>query len=200
MYPATLCAAALLSFAASAGAQTASRPDVRKGDRWQFSTYSTAPSIAQPRVWEITAVTSEGIEATEDGLPLRLTHELNVVESPRTRESNPRLLSFPLSIGKRWQYDSHWEFKPKGSKGEYSVRVEVVSFEKVTVPAGVFEAFKLMAREALSGRSPIGTHYSGEVTRTYWYAPAARAVVRSIAHNPYLGPATVELVSLELRH
>jgi len=197
--PAALITAALVAFCGSAGAQNASRPEVRVGDRWQFSAYFTVPSAVPNRTWEITAITSAGIEGTEDGLPLRLTHELNVVDSPRTRDSNPRLLSFPLSVGKRWRFDSDWEFKPKGSKGKYLVTVEVVSFEKVSVPAGDFEAFKLTAREALSGTSPIGTNYEGEATRTYWYAPAARAIVKSVSHNPYLGSATVELVGLELR-
>lgn len=191
--------AALLAFCGCAGAQSAGVPDVRVGDRWQFSAYYSVPSSVPDRIWEVTAMTSAGIEGTEDGRPLRLTRELNVLDSPRTRESNPRLLSFPLSVGKRWRFESDWEFKPKGSKGKYRVHVEVVSFEKVTVPAGDFDAFKLQAREALSGTSPIGTRYSGEASRTYWYAPAARAIVKSVSHNPYLGSATVELVAMELR-
>lgn len=77
--------------------------------------------------------------------------------------------------------------------------VTVVAYEKVTVPAGEFDAFKLTAKESLSGTSPINSQYAGEITRTYWYAPAARAVVRVISHNPYLGPSTVELVAFELR-
>ncbi len=197
--PAALIAAALLAFGGSVGAQSASKPDVRVGDRWQFSAYFSVPSDVPNRTWEVTAITSAGIEGTEDGLPLLLTHELNVIDSPRTRESNPRLLSFPLSVGKRWRFASDWEFKPKRSKGTYLVNVEVVSFEQVSVPAGDFDAFKLTAREALSGTSPIGTNYAGEATRTYWYAPAARAVVKSVSHNPYLGSATVVLVGLELR-
>lgn len=199
MAGANFAAVALLAFCGPAFAQSADRPDVRVGDRWLFSAQSASASAASSRAWEITAVTAAGIEGSEDGLPLRLTLELNVLDSPRTRESNPRWLSFPLSVGKRWRYDSHWEFKAKGSRGRLSGRVEVVSFEKIAVPAGTFDAFRITAREALSGRSPIGTDYAGEVTRTYWYAPAARAVVKSLSHNPYLGSTTVELVSYELR-
>ena len=33
-----------------------------------------------------------------------------------------------------------------------------------------------------------------EIVTTYWYAPAARAVVKSESRNPYLGPVNVELV------
>jgi hypothetical protein len=188
----------LIVLGPSAVAQSASRPDVKAGDTWKFALYYTVPTIITDRVWKVTAVTAAGIEGTEDGQPLRLTHDLNVLDSPRTRESNPRLLSFPLSVRKRWQFESEWEFKPKNSRGKYVVDVIVESYEKVTVAAGEFEAFKLTAREALSGTSPIGTKYAGEATRTFWYAPAARAIVKSISHNPYLGSATVELVVMEL--
>jgi hypothetical protein len=34
---------------------------------------------------------------------------------------------------------------------------------------------------------------------TYWYAPAARAIVRSVSHNPYLGPINVDLVQFQLQ-
>jgi hypothetical protein len=91
------------------------------------------------------------------------------------------------------------QFKPKGSQGTSVVDVAVVGYEKVTVPAGEFEAFKLTSKETLSGTSPVGSHYAGETTRTYWYAPAARAIVKSVSHNPYLGPITAELVTFELR-
>ena len=185
-------------FSTPAISQTAERPDVKVGDRWQFVVYYTVPSTTPSRTWLITSFSETSIEGTEDGEPLKLTRELNVIDSPRQRESNPRLLSFPLTIGKRWQYESDWLFKPKGSNGHVAVDVSVIAYESVKVPAGEFEAFKLTSKERLSGTSPIGSRYDGETSRTYWYAPAARAIVKSISHNPYLGPSTVELVSFEL--
>lgn len=196
---AVVIAALLLALVAPAAAQSATQPELRPGDQWSFAAFYTVPSTTPNRLWRITGISPAGIEGTENGEPLLLTHDLNVMDSPRVRESNPRLLSFPLVVGKRWEYESNWEFKPKGSKGHYRVTVVVVAYEKVSVPAGEFEAFKLLAREALSGTSPIGTAYSGEATRTYWYAPSARAVVKSISHNPYLGSSEVQLVSMELR-
>jgi hypothetical protein len=124
---------------------------------------------------------------------------LNVLESPRNKDSNPKALAFPLEVGKRWHYVSDWVFKPKASKGSAGVDVAVLGYEKVTVPAGEFDAFKLAAKERLSGTSPINSQYAGETTRTYWYAPAARAIVKSVSHSPYLGPSTVELVAFDLR-
>jgi len=77
--------------------------------------------------------------------------------------------------------------------------VVVIGHEKVTVPAGEFDAFKLVAKGGLSGVSPINSQYAGETTTTYWYAPAARTIVKSVSHNPYLGMSTVELVEFQLR-
>jgi hypothetical protein len=197
-----VCFVAVLAVAAcvpSALAQTADRPSVRLGDQWRFAVYYSVPSTEPTRVWLVTSVTPAGIEGTENGEPLILTPDMNVLESPRHRESNPRTLSFPLEVGKRWRYASDWVFKAKGSTGSVVVDVAVVGYEQVKVVAGTFDAFKLVARGTLHGTSPINSQYAGETTTTYWYAPAPRAIVKSVHHNPYLGTSTVELVAFQLR-
>jgi hypothetical protein len=186
--------------ASSAHAQVATRPAVEAGDEWRFAVYYTVPTSEPSRTWRIVSVGAERIEATEDGEPLTLTPELNVLDSPRSSESNPRALSFPMEVGMAWRYRSDWVFKPKKSNGSFDVDVRVVSYEKVRVPAGEFDAFRLVSTAAISGTSPVNSRYEAEARTTYWYAPAARAIVRSIHHNPYLGTSTVELVSLRLRH
>ena len=189
--------AGLVTFADWAIAQTADRPDVRVGDEWKFAVYYTVPSTTPNRTWLITAVTAAGIDGIENGEPLRLTHELNVVESPRDKSSDFRLLAFPLEVGKRWHYVNDWVFKMNASTGKSTVDAAIVGYEKVRVPAGEFDAFKLTSRESLSGTSPSGSRYAGEITRTYWYAPHARAIVKSISHDPYLGTTTLELVAFQ---
>jgi hypothetical protein len=157
----------------------------------------TQPSTQPNRAWVVTSVASSGIAGTENGEPLLLTPELNVLESPQRKDSNPRALSFPLEVGKQWRYASEWLFKPKGSQGTTLNEVTVIAYERVSVPAGTFEAFKLKATASLGGNSPSGTFFAGDIVTTYWYAPAARAVVKSVSHNPYQGPTTVELVALQ---
>ncbi len=183
----------------SALAQKAAQPDVKVGDQWQFVMYYNVPSTKPNRAWVITSVTPTGIAGTENGEPLMLTTDLNVLESPRHKDSNPKALSLPLEVGKRWRYASNWMFKAKGANGSSIVDVVVIGHEKVTVPAGEFDAFKLVAKGSLSGVSPINSQYAGETTTTYWYAPAARTIVKSVSHNSYLGMSTVELVEFQLR-
>ena len=180
-------------------AQTAERPEVAVGDRWDFVVYYTVPSKVPNRTWVITSIGSDRIHGIENGEPLTLSADLNVVDSPRQSETNPRLLSFPLEVGKRWKYESNWLFKPKSSRGTLSVEVAVASYEPIDVPAGRFAAFKLVAIGELGGSSPSNTFYAGQTTTTYWYAPAARGVVKSIHRNPYQGTTTVELVSFKLQ-
>ena len=190
--------AVLLSLPASvapAFAQHADAPDVRAGDEWHFVAYQTVRPSEGNRTWTVVSVTQGSIVATENGQPLELTRELNVVDSPRGRYSDARALAFPLAVGKTWSYRNEWLFKPKTSRGHALVRVTVEAHEKIDVEAGVFDAFRLVARGTLHGTSPVGSRYDAGTTSTYWYAPAARAIVKSIDHNPYLGTTTVELVA-----
>jgi hypothetical protein len=189
----------LALLAGSALAQSTERPSVKVGDQWQFVVYYGTPSKEPNRVWVINSVTPAGIEGTENGEPLMLTPDLNVLESPRHKDSNPKALDFPLEVGKRWRYISDWVFKVKGSTGSSVIDVAVVGHERIMVPAGEFDAFKLVAHGTIRGISGINSQIDGETSATYWYAPVARAVVKAVYHNPYLGTSTVELVEFQLR-
>ena len=192
-------AGALLALPLAALPQTAERPVVQPGDQWRFVEWYTVPSTTPTRHWVITAVTPAGIEGTENGEPLLLSPDLSVLDSPRARESRAASLRFPLAVGKRWRYESDWLFKVKGSSGTMSVEVAVTAYEKVRVPAGEFDAFRLVSTRQVRGRSSFGSVIDGENVSTFWYAPAARAVVKAVSRNPYIGPSTVELVDYELR-
>jgi hypothetical protein len=75
----------------------------------------------------------------------------------------------------------------------------VLAHETVRVVAGRFDAFKLEARGEFTGRSKGGPGIlSGEFKSTYWYAPAAKAIVKSEIWSTYRGSATVELAQVQL--
>jgi hypothetical protein len=186
-----------LALIASPGiAQKADRPAVKVGDEWQFTQYMLVPVQKPNLTWVITSVTPTGIAGTENGKPLKLTPDLNVVESPRADHSDWRLLSFPLEVGKKWAYSDDFMQKDTDYAGHHEVNVTVVGHERVRVPAGEFDAYKLEAKikEGVQGGPP-----ARDVTRTYWYAPAARAVVKYQTTNPSRGPETLELVSFKLQ-
>jgi hypothetical protein len=194
-----LAAVAALLCCGTTFAQTALQPAVAAGDAWNFAVYYAVPTAVPSRSWVVKSVNAVHIEATENGEPLVMTRELNVLDSPRHSESDPRGLSFPMRVGDRWRYSTNWLFKAKSSRGNLVVDVKVVSYEAVSVPAGIFEAFRLEAKGQLGGNSPSNTFFAGETAATYWYAPAARTVVKSVHHNPYQGTTTVELVDFKLQ-
>ena len=193
-------ALAALALAAPVYPQQADRPVVKVGDQWQFVVYYATPSTKPNRIWVITSVTSAGIGATENGEPLLLTPDLNIVESPLLKVSHLKMLDFPLVVGKKWTYTSDALFKDNKSTAHSVVEVEVVAHEKVRVVAGEFDAFKLTSKSRFTGLSKGGPGViSGESIATYWYAPAARAIVKSMSKSTYRGASTVELVEASLQ-
>jgi len=176
-------------------AQKAELPVVKAGDQWKFVVYYTVPSTVPNRSWVITSVGPTRIEGTENGEPLMLSSELNILESPEIKVPKMRMLSFPLEVGKKWRYESDWLFKPKNSKGTFTSNVSVVAHEKIKVPAGEFDAFKLVEKRAMRGVA-----IDVQTQLTSWYAPAANAIVKSVYVNPSLGSTlTTELVSFRLQ-
>ena len=188
---------AIATMTGPALAQKVDRPDVKVGDQWQFASGYVAPSTPN-RTWVVTAVTATRIEGTENGKPLTLTPDLNEVDSPRRTDSDTRRLSFPLEVGKQWTYTSDFLVKVPGVKGRTEAEVRVVGYEKVRVGAGEFDAFKLESRAEFKGTSPDGP-VAGGGTMTYWYAPAARAVVRSLYKDQYQGLITTDLLEFKLQ-
>lgn len=169
--------AAVLALAVLAGpalAQKADRPSVKVGDQWRFETRLGPVGVkSSDIVWVITSVTPSRIEGTENAGALVLTPELNNVESPRRKDSDLRLLNFPLAVGKQWKFTDDYELTVEQVPGRGNFSAKVVGYGKVRVPAGEFDAFKLEAK----GKWVTGGT-TGEASWTYWYAPAARAIVK----------------------
>jgi len=165
---------ALAVLAGPALAQKADRPSVKVGDQWRFETRLGPVGVKSSDIVRvITSVTPSRIEGTENGMALVLTPELNNVESPRSKNSDQRLLNFPLAVGKQWNFTDDYEFTAVQVPGRGNFSAKVVGYEKVRVPAGEFDAFKLEAK----GKWVTGGA-TGEASWTYWYAAAARAIVK----------------------
>ena len=179
-------------------AERVDRPNVKVGDQWQFAMSGSYKATAANLSWVVTAVTPTEIRATENGQPLLLTRDMNQVESPRRQDSDLRLLSFPLEVGKAWTYVNDYVLKDSGTKGQQKYSVVVLTYEKVRVPAGEFDAFKLEATGTFSGTAYVGP-VSGSSSRTYWYAPAARAIVKDEINDPNRGRYGFELISYKLQ-
>jgi hypothetical protein len=79
------------------------RPNVKVGDQWMFVLRSNLFAKLFTKLeyaWVVTSVSPTKVEGTENGKPLVLTPDLNIIESPQEKNSDDRLLSFPLEVGK----------------------------------------------------------------------------------------------------
>jgi hypothetical protein len=166
------------------------KPDVKVGDKWTF--LCGEDRHKKNRVWVVTSVDQTGIKGTEDGSPLSLTPELNSLETPRDKHVDYRWLSFPLEIGKQWKATTRWTFGEY--QGSETLNASVVGYEKIKVQAGEFDAFKLKYKSSWS----VDGDGSGSNTNTYWYAPAARAIVKYDLISSGIAGDACELVEFQI--
>jgi len=89
------------------------------------------------------------------------------------------LYRFPLFVGKK--YKSEYFLNSKVRSGNISRTVVVKSFENVTVPAGTFKAFKIIAKRK-------------GLKDTYWYSPKLRLYTKRIKIHYRAGESTRELI------
>jgi serine/threonine protein kinase len=88
------------------------------------------------------------------------------------------LFRFPLYVGQKHQ--ARYFFSRQGENKTIIQSVEVKSFEKVAVPAGTFEAFRIQAD-------------SKNVKKTFWYSPELKICVKRMDWHRLEGQNTREL-------
>ncbi len=96
--------------------------------------------------------------------------------------------SWPLWVGKSWSATySYTDLVYGRFWGDARSEAYVVALENVAVPAGTFQAFRIEYRGGLGTDSSGSRHTPGlpgiESHDTYWYAPAARLVVKSVVER-----------------
>jgi len=183
-----------LAQTSAASPPKAERPEIKVGDKWVHAcTYGLQK--LNP-VTEITSVDQSGIKETMDGKAVTLTLDLNLVDSPEVSFSEHlHRFSFPLEVGKQWTAKHNFVNHENGGSGTERTTVKVVSYEKVRVPAGEFDAFKLKWDSTWTDKSnAIGT-----TQMTYWYAPAARNVVKSDRSRHWDPDLHCELTEFQLQ-
>lgn len=163
----------------------AEKPAIKLG---QVAVY-VVQELANKQQWEDT----QTITAIEGDLVK--VNSVNTTREPREREvayttewntvispvSGTRItphggqMQFPLELGKSWpaKFES---LVPSGARLRADLTGKVVAVEKVQVPAGTFEAFKIEQTGWNNGVSFSGVL---KVWQATWYAPAIGRVVRS---------------------
>lgn len=176
----------------------AEAPTFAPGDTWtwtlggdKLSTIRTETFLSQENDRLLFAIKAGEYERTR----VR-TRETNMIEDRATdgRVSNTRLphsgiLSFPLHVGKKWE--QRYVNNGVHRWADY----KVVAWEKVSTPAGEFDAFRVEGDDRRTDKQ-----YGIKVT--YWYAPAVKQFVRFIGidswNNSELASWSFDLVSYKV--
>ena len=176
---------AISALAQSTG-DAAAKPDVNVGDRWVLQ-HTNGMSNEK----DYTSIDSVvGVTDNEIKLQLKIKGKPNSVIQTFTREWNPVDMSdakfdpflknfeFPLQTGKKWKASADKMVFSNGKHGKFYLKGEVVAFEKITVPAGTFDAYKVSLEVEASGTDEEAN--SGKTIETLWYAPAVKHCVKTI--------------------
>jgi hypothetical protein len=161
------------------------RPDIRAGDRWSYRVTDKFTSLVQSVSFEVTSVTENRIHARI----LQPSHEAAGLTGVWDRDWNPLVqgqieykpfyptLQFPLEPGKRWRGVGQW-YDGSGVL-KHDVTSQVTGWERVTVPAGTFDAVRIVVRGGISETESINYYaQNGSISSVIWYAPAIGQIVK----------------------
>jgi hypothetical protein len=162
------------------GAKT-ERPDIRVGDTWVFERTERGSGAKTEISQKVLAVGTEDLMiASSDGPTAseqKWTRDLNYVSGDGKRSWKPssQSLSFPLTVGRQWKVDAKG-VTAAGRDIALEGVCKVSAFEKLTVKAGTFDAFKVECDMEFHVYGP-GTR--GTSRYVFWYGPATKFLVRS---------------------
>ena len=176
---------------------TADVPAIKVGDRWKFETRDRRTGVKESElIRTVTAVTASQIEGTENNGKFVATLELSSLETPTAVSSgDARYLAFLLELGKKWEFKYDVSNKTAAGKARWQVEAAVVGYERIKVPAGEFDTFRIEYK-GFFNNSASGKN--GRLVMTNWYAPAARNYVKREFDDTYYRTVT-ELVEYELQ-
>jgi hypothetical protein len=171
-------AAALPAFAANA--PTADKPTPKVGDVFEYAKRFVA--IDCPR-WEVKAVGQDGYDILQCGDNTAYidagsgTLTRIVANNKRLFEFKPHspTISFPIELGKKWEGKYDGDRGDQDASWKSDVSCEVKAFETVKVPAGEFEAYRVVCADNWEA-----TPFRGTIESTFWYAPKIGTVVKNV--------------------
>jgi hypothetical protein len=79
-----------------------------------------------------------------------------------------------MMVGKSW--DFHDLKRTTSGTADIAEVVKVVAFERVQVPAGTFDAYKIVIHGVYARH--LGGGLAMQIHSTHWYAPSVKAIVK----------------------
>jgi caspase domain-containing protein len=173
-----------------AQAPRAERPSYAVGDKW----------IRSDGAYDLIRIENgRYVFAADGGREVHLTRDLGVAKIVRSGQTlleldPPPALSWPLAVG---QWGVSWltlkALDPQYGQSLVRLSWRVEAYEDVRVPAGVFKAYRIA--QVLEPRFLAASPQSRRIELVFWYAPAARQLVR--ADGSDLGGLAFQAIALD---
>ena len=174
----------LVSLASHAFAQSADKPEIHVGDRWSWQhTNAMVNEKDFTRIEDVFQASEKEVRTRtrikgKDGSWITIyTPEWNPIDITGARfDPSLKRFDFPLQVGKKWSGVTDKMLFSNGNHGKWFFKNEIVTFEKVIVPAGTFDAYKIVfVQDAVTTDENANT---GKTVETHWYAPSVRNDVK----------------------
>ena len=177
--------ASSFGLAVSAAAETADAPDLHVGDRWSWQ-HSNLMSMERDftKIEDVVEIgdkefrTRIRVKGTAGNAYLTYASGWVLLDTGSERyQPGVVRYAFPLSVGKKWNDTFDRSLLNSGRHGKFEYSAEVVAMEKVTVPAGTFDAYKIIFQFFA-----VGTDADANVATTkevHWYAPVIKNDIKS---------------------
>ena len=179
----------MLASAVALAQPVAEKPAYKVGDRWQFTSTEGDKTTKWSR--EIVDVRADGLTVKfGNGTTNAYDDAMNFVDPEGA--ANSRILGrYPLRVGAEWQFA-----RKAGQKGALDERgsAKVVAYEKVTVPAGTYDCYRVETESSITGRL-----FNEKHAWTRWYCPEIRWIAKERMEvqtfNPRAPPTSTTSVS-----
>ncbi len=167
------------------------RPEIRVGDLWRFRITDRFTNQSEAVAIEVTNVTESRIHTRSSrstsgaATPPAAAGFVEVWDRDWNQLSTGAIafnpfypaFQFPLEQGKQWPGTVQWDSGSGTLK--HQMTSQVAGWERVTVPAGTFDALKITVRGVISESGTINYYsQSGTLSNVIWYAPAVGQVVK----------------------
>jgi hypothetical protein len=176
----------------------AQAPAFKVGDRWVYrGTEGYRAKVAFEETREITAIGGDGISVRValKGGPVDITRTENwsapgVVRVGAVFEAEPDTdrfdvplvrYQYPLAPGQTWNQNIRDLDKERGPYGPIRRQVKVEGYEKVSTPAGTFDAIRM--RTIMQLDDETFWRYATECDYLEWYAPSLGVMVKALKRS-----------------
>jgi hypothetical protein len=167
------------------------RPAIKVGDLWRYRVTDKFTSLTHTVSMEVTTVTADRIhtQSTRPGAAGAVEvwdRDWNHFKQGDT-EYQPfyPVLQFPLERGKQWS--GKVQFRAASGLLHHQVTSQVAGWERVTVPAGTFDAVKIEVRGTFIESQSVAYYpQQGNIANVIWYAPAVGQIVKKeLTHRDF---------------